>query len=62
MVGARLRATTGASAVPGLRVGPFLQGNFTKPLIDRDGNVVRRYVSAGAPEKNREYLGSWLAA
>jgi glutathione peroxidase-family protein len=48
--------------VPGLRVGPFLQGNFTKPLIDRDGNVVRRYVSAGAPEKNREYLGSWLAA
>jgi glutathione peroxidase-family protein len=48
--------------VPGSRVGPFPQGNFTEPLIDRDGNVVRRYVSAGAPEKNREYLGSWLAA
>ena len=62
MVGARLRATTGASAVPGSRVGPFPQGNFPEPLIDRDGNVVRRYVSAGAPEKNREYLGSWLAA
>jgi glutathione peroxidase len=28
-----------------------IKWNFTKFLVDREGNVVRRYASADAPEK-----------
>ena len=32
-------------------LGPAIKWNFTKFLIDREGNVVRRYAPMDAPEK-----------
>jgi glutathione peroxidase len=45
-------------AAPGLLGSQAIKWNFTKFLIDRDGNVVRRYASADTPEK----IGKDLAA
>ena len=45
-------------AAPGLLGSEAIKWNFTKFLIDRDGNVVRRYGSADKPEK----IGKDLAA
>ena len=38
-------------AAPGVLGSEAIKWNFTKFLIDREGNVVRRYASADAPEK-----------
>ncbi|HXE66737.1 MAG TPA: glutathione peroxidase [Rhodanobacteraceae bacterium] len=38
-------------AAPGLLGSEAIKWNFTKFLIDRNGNVVRRYASADTPEK-----------
>lgn len=38
-------------AAPGLLGSEAIKWNFTKFLIDRDGNVVRRYAPKDAPEK-----------
>jgi len=45
-------------AAPGVLGSEAIKWNFTKFLIDREGNVVRRYASADAPEK----VGKDLAA
>ena len=45
-------------AAPGVLGSEAIKWNFTKFLVDRDGNVVRRYASADAPEK----IGKDLAA
>jgi glutathione peroxidase len=45
-------------AAPGVLGSEAIKWNFTKFLIDREGNVVRRYASADAPEK----IGKDLAA
>ena len=45
-------------AAPGVLGSEAIKWNFTKFLIGRDGNVVRRYASADAPEK----IGKDLAA
>ncbi|MBS0383187.1 MAG: glutathione peroxidase [Proteobacteria bacterium] len=38
-------------AAPGVLGSEAIKWNFTKFLIDREGNVVRRYASADTPEK-----------
>jgi glutathione peroxidase len=38
-------------AAPGVLGSEAIKWNFTKFLVDRAGNVVRRYASADAPEK-----------
>lgn len=38
-------------AAPGVLGSEAIKWNFTKFLIDRDGNVVRRYAPADKPEK-----------
>ncbi len=38
-------------AAPGVLGSEAIKWNFTKFLVDRDGNVVRRYGSADTPEK-----------
>ena len=38
-------------AAPGVLGSEAIKWNFTKFLVDRDGNVVRRYASADTPEK-----------
>ncbi len=38
-------------AAPGVLGSEAIKWNFTKFLIDRDGNVVRRYASADNPGK-----------
>ena len=38
-------------AAPGVLGSGSIKWNFTKFLIDREGNVVRRYASADKPEK-----------
>jgi glutathione peroxidase len=38
-------------AAPGVLGSEAIKWNFTKFLVDREGNVVRRYASADAPEK-----------
>jgi glutathione peroxidase len=38
-------------AAPGVLGSEAVKWNFTKFLVDRAGNVVRRYASADAPEK-----------
>lgn len=43
-------------AAPGLLGSEAIKWNFTKFLIDRDGNVVRRYASADTPEKIDKHL------
>lgn len=45
-------------AAPGLLGSEAIKWNFTKFLIHRDGNVVRRYAPKDAPEK----IGKALAA
>ncbi|MGH8114255.1 MAG: glutathione peroxidase [Rhodanobacteraceae bacterium] len=45
-------------AAPGVLGSEAIKWNFTKFLIDREGNVVRRYASKDAPEK----IGKDLAA
>jgi glutathione peroxidase len=45
-------------AAPGVLGSEAIKWNFTKFLVDRDGNVLRRYASADAPEK----IGKDLAA
>jgi glutathione peroxidase len=45
-------------AAPGVLGSEAIKWNFTKFLIDRNGNVVRRYASADKPEK----IGQDLAA
>ena len=45
-------------AAPGVLGSEAIKWNFTKFLIDRDGNVLRRYASADTPEK----IGRDLAA
>lgn len=45
-------------AAPGLLGSEAIKWNFTKFLVDREGNVVRRYASADTPEK----IGKDLAA
>jgi len=45
-------------AAPGVLGSEAIKWNFTKFLVDRDGNVVRRYASADTPEK----IGKDLAA
>jgi glutathione peroxidase len=39
-----------------------IKWNFTKFLIDRDGNVVRRYEPTVTPEQIREDLDPLLTA
>ena len=38
-------------AAPGLLGSEAIKWNFTKFLVDRDGNVVRRYAPTDTPEK-----------
>lgn len=38
-------------SAPGVLGSQAIKWNFTKFLVDRDGNVVRRYASADTPEK-----------
>jgi glutathione peroxidase len=38
-------------AAPGVLGSGTIKWNFTKFLVDREGNVVRRYASADTPEK-----------
>ena len=38
-------------AAPGVLGSETIKWNFTKFLVDRDGNVVRRYASADTPAK-----------
>lgn len=45
-------------AAPGVLGSEAIKWNFTKFLVDREGNVVRRYASADTPEK----IGKDLAA
>jgi glutathione peroxidase len=45
-------------AAPGVLGSEAIKWNFTKFLVDRDGNVLHRYASADAPEK----IGKDLAA
>jgi glutathione peroxidase len=45
-------------AAPGVLGSEAIKWNFTKFLVGREGNVVRRYASADAPEK----IGKDLAA
>jgi glutathione peroxidase len=45
-------------AAPGVLGSEAIKWNFTKFLVDRNGDVVRRYASADAPEK----IGRDLAA
>ena len=47
-------------AAPGVLGSEAIKWNFTKFLIDRNGNVVRRYASADAPEKIGKDLASLL--
>lgn len=45
-------------AAPGVLGSEAIKWNFTKFLVDREGNVMRRYASADTPEK----IGKDLAA
>ncbi|HEX7370559.1 MAG TPA: glutathione peroxidase [Rhodanobacteraceae bacterium] len=47
-------------AAPGLLGSEAIKWNFTKFLIDRDGNVVRRYASADSPAKIEKDLATML--
>ena len=38
-------------AAPGLLGSEAIKWNFTKFLVDRDGNVVKRYAPTDTPEK-----------
>ncbi|MGH8147177.1 MAG: glutathione peroxidase [Rhodanobacteraceae bacterium] len=47
-------------AAPGVLGSQAIKWNFTKFLIDRDGNVVRRYASADTPEKISKDIAAML--
>ena len=47
-------------AAPGVLGSEAIKWNFTKFLVDREGNVVRRYASADTPEKVGKDLVSLL--
>ena len=47
-------------AAPGVPGSKAIKWNFTKFLIDRDGNVVRRYASADTPAKIEKDLAAVL--
>ena len=47
-------------AAPGLLGSQAIKWNFTKFLIDREGNVVRRYAPTDTPEKIGKDLGAVL--
>ena len=42
-------------------LGSRIKWNFTKFLIDREGNVVDRYAPASAPEKLEDDIRKLLA-
>lgn len=41
-------------------IGARIKWNFTKFLIDREGNVVRRYAPADTPESIEKYIAALL--
>ena len=47
-------------AAPGLLGSEAIKWNFTKFLVDREGQVVRRYASADTPEKITKDLAAML--
>lgn len=47
-------------AAPGVLGSEAIKWNFTKFLVDREGNVVRRYASADAPAKVGKDLAAML--
>ncbi len=47
-------------AAPGVLGSEAIKWNFTKFLVDRDGQVVRRYASADTPEKIEKDLADVL--
>ncbi|HEX5960584.1 MAG TPA: glutathione peroxidase [Rhodanobacteraceae bacterium] len=47
-------------AAPGVLGSEAVKWNFTKFLVDREGNVARRYASADAPEKIGKELAKVL--
>ena len=47
-------------AAPGIMSSKKIKWNFTKFLIDRDGNVVERFAPATAPEKIEEKIKAML--
>ncbi len=47
-------------AAPGVLGSEAIKWNFTKFLIDREGNIVRRYASADTPEKIGNAMQSLL--
>jgi glutathione peroxidase len=47
-------------AAPGVLGSEAIKWNFTKFLVDREGNVVRRYASADTPEKIGKELATML--
>jgi glutathione peroxidase len=47
-------------AAPGVLGSEAIKWNFTKFLVDREGNVVRRYASADKPEKIDKDLATLL--
>jgi len=47
-------------AAPGVLGSEAIKWNFTKFLVDRDGNVVRRYASADTPAKIDKELRALL--
>ncbi|HCS26774.1 MAG TPA: glutathione peroxidase [Spongiibacteraceae bacterium] len=47
-------------AAPGIMGSKKIKWNFTKFLIDRDGNVVERFAPATAPEKIEEKIKAML--
>jgi len=49
-------------AAPGVLGSEAIKWNFTKFLVDREGNVVRRYASADTPEKIGKDVQSLLGA
>jgi glutathione peroxidase len=49
-------------AAPGVLGSEAIKWNFTKFLIDRAGNVVRRYAPADAPEKVGKAIAEVLRA
>ena len=49
-------------AAPGVLGSEAIKWNFTKFLVDREGNVVRRYASADTPAKIGKDVQSLLGA
>lgn len=47
-------------AAPGVLGSEAIKWNFTKFLVDREGNVVRRYASADTPEKIGKAIATML--